>query len=356
MKSYALYRLPRSAQAVRIECGDKPRVLRSITEADAAEGYLIAPFLTDADTPIVLLTPDTVSTIPVPSSLPATDILPLPHPPSDLSRTAREAYAKEFHQAHALLSTDACRKIVLARTEAVPLPSTVDDYTYLFIYACQLYPQCFVALFSTPQTGTWLTATPETLLEADGGRWRTMALAGTMGQGGNGPATPPTWNAKNKLEQALVTEFIRTELADITPALGIGTPHTRYIGSIAHLQTDISFSRDRHTGIGTLLQRLHPTPAVSGLPRRAACEAIARIESVPRRYYAGYSGPLHLQGDTRLFVTLRCMELFPGKAILHAGGGLLAESTEVDEWAETCRKLEAVRAILAAPYPPKLTD
>ena len=353
MKSYALYRLPQAAQAVRIECGDSPRVLRSITEADTAEGYLIAPFQTEADTPIVLLPPDAIATVPLPSPPPSTDCAPHPTGQSNPPQAGREEYAAEFRQAHALLSTGICRKIVLARAEAVPLPSTTDDYTDLFIRACLLYPQCFVALFSTPQTGTWLTVTPETLLEADGARWRTMALAGTMERRGSSHAAAPIWNAKNKLEQALVTDFIRTELADITPALDISTPHTRYIGSVAHLQTDISFPRHGHIGIGALLQRLHPTPAVSGLPRRAACEAIARIESTPRRYYSGFSGPLRLQGATRLFVTLRCMEFFPEKAIQHAGGGLLTESTEADERAETCRKLEIARAILTAVYPPK---
>ena len=38
----------------------------------------------------------------------------------------------------------------------------------------------FIALVHTPQSGMWLTATPEILLEGSGCDWRTIALAGTM--------------------------------------------------------------------------------------------------------------------------------------------------------------------------------
>ena len=92
--------------------------------------------------------------------------------------------------------------------------------------------------------------------------------------------------------------------------------------------------------------RLHPTPAVCGLPREEARQAILHDEPSPRRYYAGFSGPLHLQGETHLYVSLRCMEFTPHTATLYAGGGLMPESQETDEWEETRRKMQTMWQLL----------
>ena len=95
-----------------------------------------------------------------------------------------------------------------------------------------------------------------------------------------------------------------------------------------------------------LLLRLHPTPAVCGLPRAAAQRAILTDEASPRRYYAGFSGPLGIEGETRLYVSLRCMEFTPSLATLYAGGGIMPESVEQEEWEETQRKLQTMLRLL----------
>ena len=76
------------------------------------------------------------------------------------------------------------------------------------------------------------------------------------------------------------------------------------------------------------------------MPREAALDVIEEAESQPRRYYAGFNGPLDLHGETRLYVSLRCMEFTPHTATLYAGGGIMPESREEEEWEETCRKMQ----------------
>ena len=57
-------------------------------------------------------------------------------------------------------------------------------------------------------------------------------------------------------------------------------------------------------------------------------------------------GPLSIDGETNLFVTLRCMQIFPNAYRLYAGGGLLPDSVEEQEWQETETKLDTMRNLL----------
>ena len=57
-------------------------------------------------------------------------------------------------------------------------------------------------------------------------------------------------------------------------------------------------------------------------------------------------GPLSVNGQTSLFVTLRCMQVFSNCYRLYAGGGLLKDSVEEQEWQETETKLDTMRRVL----------
>ena len=120
-------------------------------------------------------------------------------------------------------------------------------------------------------------------------------------------------------------------------------------GNLVHLRSDFSFTLDDSltdgNGLGKLVDALHPTPAVCGLPKQEAMEFIIANESIDRRYYSGYCGPWNVGGMTALFVSLRCMELSAHRSVLYAGGGLLAESSEESEWQETMMKMEAMRRL-----------
>lgn len=78
---------------------------------------------------------------------------------------------------------------------------------------------------------------------------------------------------------------------------------------------------------------------VSHEERRAV---LRNTEPHARRYYAGFSGPLHLNGECALYVSLRCMEIEADAVHCYAGGGLLPDSREESEWSETQRKLRTM--------------
>jgi isochorismate synthase len=198
-----------------------------------------------------------------------------------------------------------------------------------------------VTLFSTPLTGTWLSVSPELLLEGEGERWRTMALAGTM------PLSEQEWSGKNRREQALVERFVQETLERFATDIDRQGPESRRAGHLQHLCTAFDF-RMPPDRLGALLSALHPTPAVSGLERSAALDFIRTTEGRQRRYYSGFCGPTDPREGTHLYVTLRsaAIDAERGEATLWAGGGIMPDSRLEEEWSEVVQKMHTVNQLL----------
>jgi anthranilate/para-aminobenzoate synthase component I len=87
---------------------------------------------------------------------------------------------------------------------------------------------------------------------------------------------------------------------------------------------------------------------MTGAPKLAAMELLARLEPVRRGLYSGALGYLDLRGGADLAVTIRSIVLRPGRAFVHTGGGIVADSEPAAEWAEAEDKARALLAALAA--------
>jgi isochorismate synthase len=345
MSCFALYRLPYADHYTLVEqAGTTPLRLRSCTELNGTEGFVVAPFQVTDEQPIWVIQGNTS----MHKAEPRCEAQGARH-----ANAPEEYYAIDFANFHAQLQAGTLRKIVLARCAEEQRTRPVDPKE-LFLLACSLYPRMFIALASLPDGTCWLTATPEILLEGIGSEWRTIALAGTMQlQGdeldGEGEAT--RWSTKNIQEQRYVATYIAECLERFSLDFREEGPRTVRAANLVHLRSDFTFSLQSHEPVGNLLQELHPTPAVCGLPKREAFSFIVKHEHTPRQYYSGFMGPLGLDAETHLYVSLRCMQITETKYRLYAGGGLLKESRLEQEWQETEAKMLTMRRLLSSLTP-----
>jgi isochorismate synthase len=239
-------------------------------------------------------------------------------------------------------------KIVLSRTDARPLPDDYDLLSYLEALAA-LYPTAFTALVVAPGLGAWLVATPETLMSVTPGEIRTMALAGTQWAEGAEDGTDLHWPDKIIEEQALVARYIRDAFRDS----GIGSvrergPRTVRAANLYHLRSE--FSAPVEIGgervLADLLDRLHPTSAVCGMPKADALDYLRASEGYDRSYYTGFLGPVCIGGTTDLFVNLRSAQVIEDRIFLFVGGGIVAASDPDVEWEETVQKTRTIASVL----------
>lgn len=346
MQSFAIYRLPHEDHATLIrQTSGEPEELLSCAALNGRQGFVMAPFEVMPEQPILLIRADEVECVRAQERCVNSD-----RKPNIVPDPMCTDYAIDFANFHSQLEAGLFRKIVLSRCVDEYLPETLTPMD-LFWRACQSYPRLFIALAYTPKSGYWLTATPEMLLEGEGTDWRTVALAGTMkleGEQLNGEGETLSWTTKNIQEQRFVTTYITECLEQFTGDFREEGPRTVRAANLVHLRSDFSFSLPDTAHLGDLLQVLHPTPAVCGLPKREAFHFITHNEHTPRRYYSGFMGPLCLSPSltTHLYVSLRCMSIEGHRCHLYAGGGLLNDSVVEQEWQETEAKLETMRSLL----------
>jgi isochorismate synthase len=305
------------------------------------EGFLLIPFYEKKDNPSIIIRADIKyqGDKDVMRKLEnLTKDLPL-H--DDVGRRTPN-YHESFKLFSHALNTNILKKIVLSHTDRYNLPKDFSP-VMAFHKACKKYSRTMVYFCYTPQTGLWLGCTPEILLSGNNNYWHTIALAGTMSLK-NG-RLPYSWNPKDIKEQSLVSDYINDCLLHFSINPQRKGPYPKRAGQLAHLRTDFSFPLNRETVLLKLLNALHPTPAICGLPKKESFHFIIKYEGYNRRYYSGIVGPL-TQNSTQLFVNLRCMEIFKSCVWLYAGGGLLKESIEENEYAEIMKKMETTKSLL----------
>ena len=156
-----MYRLPRADRftVVRQTSGE-PLQLVSCTALAGAEGFVMAPFGISADNPILVLKPDVIEEVQL------TEEEGVIGASLNCACDAEERliYSRDFDAFHNRLVCGDFGKIVLARRHDMVCDTDISPER-LFRRACRMYPRMFVALVSTPVSGTWLMATPEILLE-----------------------------------------------------------------------------------------------------------------------------------------------------------------------------------------------
>jgi isochorismate synthase len=273
-----------------------------------------------------------------------------PAPACTAVTTPKKHYIRLVDQSVAAIKSGLFQKNVCARASEVALPADFRLEQF-FRRLSSAYPKAFVSLVAIPDVGTWVGATPEVLISVDKDQqFCTVALAGTQRrQAGMQPADA-VWRQKEIEEQAMVSRYIINCLKKvrIREFEEVG-PRTVAAANLLHLRTDFTINlREVHyPNLPTvMLELLHPTSAVCGLPKEPAATFLEAHEQLDRSFFAGFLGPVNLQQETRLFVNLRCMQLFKHTAMLYAGAGITADSVAEREWQETEHKYQTLLEIL----------
>lgn len=319
-RALALYRLPGQRTVRHISGGVVSRL------KEGQEAFAFAPFDPRAKPYYIV-------------SGPGNAIKPFAH--STQKAASKATFTRLVKNITVAIHSGAYGKVVAARALSVERPAGFEPPAF-FDKLCEAYPAAFVSLTMIPGVGLWIGASPEVLAAQKGDQLITYSLAGTKALSDQTP-----WGAKEKEEQAIVTDFIRRKLERI-PGVEIHTkgPVTREAGSLKHLLTTFTVQAADMQLWQRAVRILHPTPAVSGMPQAKAVKYIQEEEGFERRFYAGYLGPVNQQGRTDLFVNLRCMEVTPGQLIFYAGCGITADSDPAREWEESERKIAVLKGLL----------
>lgn len=194
-------------------------------------------------------------------------------------------------------------------------------------------------------------ASPELLVKCDANsKIVTHPIAGTIARGKTNAEDEANaqilrLSLKDRAEHIMLVDLARNDVNRVC------TPESNLVDRLLTIQR---FSHVMHLVLevsGTLregktrfdaFRLIFPAGTVSGAPKVKAMEIIGELEKEKRGVYAGAVGHWSYDGKTMdTCIALRTMVYKDGVAYLQAGGGIVFDSDEYDEYVETMNKMRA---------------
>ncbi len=244
------------------------------------------------------------------------------------------------------IAADKFTKIVLAHALDVISPTPFNVANCLRNLRGK-YQNCYTFCIGNEKGQKFIGASPERLLTIENQQLITDALAGSAPRG-NTPAEDDLLaikllnNEKERREHRAVTNFISQRLYQSGLNPQCSPLKLLKLSNIQHLWTPIYAGLKNPLHPLEIVSRLHPTPAVAGVPTEEACEEIRRYETFDRSLYAAPLGWMDCRGNSKFIVGIRSALIDDNQARLYAGAGIVKGSDPVKELAEIQLKFQAL--------------
>ena len=215
-------------------------------------------------------------------------------------------------------------------------------------------PAPFAAYLELPEL-TIAGNSPERFLRVDAdGRVESRPIKGTAPRG-DSPQEDAELRArlaaseKDRAENVMIVDLVRNDLGRVcetgsveVPELFTIEPYASVFQLVSTVTGQLRPDRDALDAVAAAF----PPGSMTGAPKIAAMRMLDRLERVRRGIYSGAIGYLDARGGADLSVVIRTAFVRDGRAYLHAGGGLVADSEASKEYEETRDKLRSLlRAI-----------
>ena len=225
-------------------------------------------------------------------------------------------------------------------------------------------PAPFAGYLELPELAL-VGSSPERFLrvEADG-RVESRPIKGTRRRGRD-PAEDARLrrelqaSEKDRAENLMIVDLVRNDLGRACATGTIEVPELFAVedyASVFQLVSSVTGRLAPGRDALDLVRASFPPGSMTGAPKIAAMRLLARLEPVRRGAYSGAIGWLDARGGMDLSVVIRTLLVREGRAYVHAGAGIVADSDPREEWRETLDKAGALLEALAACGAPDARD
>jgi para-aminobenzoate synthetase component I len=267
---------------------------------------------------------------------------------SSLDRTGFEAGVTAIRSA---IEAGDVYQVNLTRRLRAPAPLEADVAALGAALAAG-NPAPFSAVVRLPAQGVAVaSASPERFLAIDGPaharRVRSSPIKGTA-------ATADGFLAKDRAENVMIVDLVRNDLGRVCQWGSVRVAQLLDVElhpGLAHLVSTVEGRLRPGLGWAAAIEATFPPGSVTGAPKLAALDHIARLEPVGRGIYCGAVGWVDADaGRGELNVAIRTFWLDDGWLHFGTGGAVTWDSTPAGEWDET--ELKARRLLQLASAPP----
>lgn len=269
---------------------------------------------------------------------------------TSIEEIAKDKYIQAVKDVTKKIKNGEAEKVVIARSVKLNFDKEVPAVTALHHISNEQQESYHFGLQKGHQL--FFGATPERLIEIADGRVFSSCVAGSIKRGKSAAEDRALGeellgDRKNREEHqyvvSMISQVFNTFCTDISMPK---VPKLMKIRDIQHLFTPIEGKVEQGTDIFRMVQALHPTPALGGVPTDVSLEIIRSEENMDRGYYAAPIGWTDTAGNGEFAVAIRSALLKGTEAYLYAGGGIVADSEPDQEYDETWVKFRPVMRTL----------
>ena len=258
----------------------------------------------------------------------------------------RKAYCAGVTAIREAIAEGDVYQVNLCRVLSAPLPVGADVAALGAILTTG-NPAPYSAVVRLPDHGIHVaSASPERFLRRVRDRVESQPIKGTA-------ATPTGFLAKDRAENVMIVDLVRNDLGRVCEWGSVTVPGLceieRHPG-LYHLVSTVRGRLRAGAGWADIIDATFPPGSVTGAPKLAALEHIAKLETASRGPYCGAVGWVDAdaaEGD--LNVAIRTFWFAEDRIHLGTGGGITWDSTPEGEWAETELKARRLLSVVSSP-------
>ncbi|OCH95609.1 anthranilate synthase component [Obba rivulosa] len=198
-------------------------------------------------------------------------------------------------------------------------------------------------------------ASPETLCKVEKNKVYNHAIAGTIKRGKTIEEDEELGaqllaSEKDRAEHIMLVDLARNDVNRVCQPKTVKVDHLMRLekfSHVIHLTSQVSGLLRPEKNRFDAFRSIFPAGTVSGAPKIKAIELVYEMEQQRRGVYAGAVGRFDFADDEMdTCIAIRTMVFKDGTAYLQAGGGIVFDSVEEEEYIETVNKLKGnVRAL-----------
>lgn len=262
----------------------------------------------------------------------------------------RDAWCALVSRTLGAIGRDEFEKVVLARETTFTAGEALDPVGLLGLLQTNTM-RSFEFCFHPAPGRAFIGASPERLYKRVNLFVQSEALAGTRPRGRTDKMDrllgEDLMNSdKERREHDVVVRALAQQLKERCRHLVIEeSPSLLQLRNIQHLRTRVEGLLKEDQNDASLLEALHPTPAVGGSPRDRALAWIAREEPFDRGIFAAPVGWVSYDAS-EFCVGIRSGLVQGNELVLYNGSGIVRGSNPDDEWDELENKMENFLQVL----------
>lgn len=262
-----------------------------------------------------------------------------------------DAWRRNVQAIEGAIERKECEKVVLARKTVFNFKEPLNPWLIMQQLKA-VTPNSYHFCFQFESNRLFLGASPERLFARYQNAVESEAIAGTRPRGKNDDDDNRLKgelksSGKERHEHQLVVDMIQKNLGALCEKFVVSEREILSVVNGHHLRTKMKGLLKDGINDAMVVEALHPTPAVGGVPTGDALELIRELEGFSRGWYAAPIGFVGLE-QTEFVVAIRSALISDKQLTVYAGAGIVAGSTPKGEWQEIEHKIGNFLRVLNA--------